>query len=106
LTTIVDNTEANRYEIFTGEERAGLAEYRLNGNEIAIRHSEVDPRFAGRGLASALTRHLLDDARRRGLGVLPYCSFTRDWIARHPDYLDLVPSSMRARFQLGDARPE
>jgi hypothetical protein len=32
--------------------------------------------------------------------VLPYCPFIRGWIARHPDYVDLVPAKRRAAFQL------
>ncbi|HWE89388.1 MAG TPA: GNAT family N-acetyltransferase [Pseudonocardiaceae bacterium] len=105
MTKIIDNAEAHRYEIYEGEiedgaERAGLVEYHLHGNEIAFLHTEVDPKFAGKGLGSALARHVLDDARRAGRAVLPYCPFIRDWIARHPEYVDLVPGSHRERFQL------
>ena len=42
----------------------------------------------------------LDDARRRGLGVLPICPFVQAFIVRHPDYVDLVPTAQRRRFGL------
>lgn len=32
--------------------------------------------------------------------VLPYCPFIRGWIAKHPAYVDMVPESERARFDL------
>jgi hypothetical protein len=99
-TKIIDNAEAHRYEIYDGDERAGLAEYHLHDAEIAFLHTEVDPKFEGRGLGSVLARQMLDDARQAGRAVLPYCPFIRDWIARHPDYVDLVPETHRARFDL------
>jgi predicted GNAT family acetyltransferase len=38
--------------------------------------------------------------RRRGLRVLPFCPFVRSYIARHSEYLDLVPEKQRAAFGL------
>jgi hypothetical protein len=35
--------------------------------------------------------------------VLPFCPFIRDYIRRHPVYLDLVPDGRRAGFQLAPA---
>ncbi|MEU4106879.1 GNAT family N-acetyltransferase [Streptomyces tanashiensis] len=87
-----------------GTETAGFAEYFLSEDEsegeIAFLHTETDPRFAGRGLGGLLARGALDDARARGLHVLPYCPFIRGWIRKHPEYADLVPETRRARFGL------
>ncbi|MFD5436489.1 GNAT family N-acetyltransferase [Kitasatospora sp. NPDC127067] len=47
-----------------------------------------------------LARGALDDARARGLHVLPYCPFIRGWIRKHPEYADLVPEASRARLGL------
>jgi uncharacterized protein len=99
-TKVLDNTDAHRYEIYQGDERAGLLEYHLHGNEIAFLHTEISPPFEGRGLGSALARHVLDEARERGQAVRPYCTFIRDWMLRHPDYIELVPDAQRARFGL------
>ena len=43
---------------------------------------------------------VLDDARSRGLEVLPRCPYIAGWIARHTDYLDLVPAASRSRYKL------
>jgi hypothetical protein len=41
-------------------------------------------------VGGALARHSLDEARRRGLVVMPICPFYQGWIQRHPEYHDLV----------------
>ncbi|MFH9353617.1 GNAT family N-acetyltransferase [Kitasatospora sp. NPDC017646] len=97
---VTDNRDQSRFEVFDGEELAGFAEYHRFGDEIAFIHTEIDPRFGGRGLGGVLARAALDAAREQGLAVLPYCPFIRGWITKHPDYADLVPASHRARFGL------
>ncbi|MFE7795866.1 GNAT family N-acetyltransferase [Streptomyces sp. NPDC057460] len=104
---VVDGPEKSRYVVLAGDdgtETAGFAEYFLSEGEpeteIAFIHTEIDPRFAGRGLGGLLARGALDDARTRGLHVLPYCPFIRGWIRKHPEYTDLVPEPHRARFGL------
>ena len=39
-------------------------------------------------------------ARERGLAVHPDCPFVRGWIAKHPEYVDLVPADEHARYGL------
>ncbi|MBC6461420.1 GNAT family N-acetyltransferase [Actinomadura sp. HBU206391] len=99
---IIDVPDQKRFEVYEGEELAGFLDYRLRGDDIALLHTEVDPRFDGRGIGSRLVREALDASRDTGLGVLPYCPFIRDWISRHADYLDLVPEDRRAEFKLSE----
>jgi predicted GNAT family acetyltransferase len=99
-TRVADNPERSRFEIFADGEQAGFAEYHRYGHELAFIHTEIDPRFEGKGLGGVLARAALDSAREQGLGVLPYCPFIRGWIAKHPEYVDLVPHLQRARFEL------
>jgi predicted GNAT family acetyltransferase len=63
-------------------------------------HTEVLPRFEGRGLAGELTAAVLDQAREEGLDVLPFCPYVKSYIAKHPEYTDLVPAERRAEFEL------
>jgi uncharacterized protein len=88
--TVGDVPEASRYEARLGDEVAGFAEYTLDGDRIVFTHTEVDPAYEGEGVGSELAQAALDDARARGLAVVPRCPFIRGWIARHPDYADLV----------------
>ncbi|WP_329560556.1 GNAT family N-acetyltransferase [Kitasatospora sp. NBC_01266] len=98
--SVMDNPDRSRFEITDDGELAGFAEYFRHENEIAFIHTEIDPAFAGRGLAGTLARAALDSAREQGADVLPYCPFIRGWLGKHPDYVDLVPEAQRARFGL------
>jgi len=100
-TSVVERPDTSRYEIHVdGDGTAGFVTYRRDGDEIALLHTEIDPAYEGKGLGSVLARRVLDAARQQGLAVLPYCPFIRGWIARHPDYAELVPAGQRARFGL------
>ncbi len=99
-TRVADNPAKSRFEIFADGELAGFAEYHRHGEELAFIHTEIDPRFEGKGLGGTLARAALDSARENGFGVLPFCAFIRGWIIKHSDYVDLVPQAHRARFDL------
>jgi predicted GNAT family acetyltransferase len=97
---VVDDREAERFVIEVDGEPAGFAQYRDRGRAISFVHTEIDDRFEGQGLGGRLVSAALDDVRSRGLAVLPFCPFVRGYIARHPEYLDLVPETQRAQFGL------
>jgi predicted GNAT family acetyltransferase len=97
---VTDSSAQNRYEIRVDGELAGVAQYRTRPGRIELVHTEVEDRFEGQGLGSRLVSFALEDARSRGLEVLPFCPFVRGHIQRHPEYVGLVPEGMRARFGL------
>jgi len=97
---VVDVPDRSRFEIQVGGEVAGFTEYRRRPGLIAFIHTLIDPRFEGQGLAAQLVRTALTDAHGERLSVLPFCPFVRSYIARHTEYLDLVPEDMRATFDL------
>jgi uncharacterized protein len=98
--TVADNAERKRYEIEVDGEPAGILQYRLRPELIELVHTEIDEEFEGRGLGSRLISFALDDARRRGLAVLPFCPFVNDYIQRHRQYVDIVPEERRQDFDL------
>jgi len=98
--TVVDNPSSSRFEIRADGEVAGFVEYRRTAAALSLTHTVVEPTFAGRGLGSVLARGALDAARDRHVSVLPFCPFIREYIRRHPAYLDLVRPEQRARFSL------
>ncbi|MFC4944554.1 GNAT family N-acetyltransferase [Pseudonocardia sp. GCM10023141] len=95
-----DNPDESRFEIEVDETPAGFAEYVATPGRITFTHTEIDPGFSGKGLAGVLIRTALDAARDQGLSVLPLCPFVRSFIAKHPEYVELVPAGSRARFEL------
>ena len=88
--TITDAADAERYEAHLDGELAGIIEYVLKHGRIALVHTEVMSDYEGRGVAGSLTRFALDDARRRGLRVVPVCPYVKAYLKRHPEDGDLV----------------
>jgi len=89
--TTVHNPEAHRYEAWCDGELAGFAAYRLTEKLIVFTHTEVDDRFEGRGVGSAIARYALEDVRADGTRqVVPKCPFIRSWIESHPEFASLV----------------
>jgi uncharacterized protein len=97
---VARDAEGERYVVTVDGVVAGLAQYRDRDGLIAFIHTEIDDRFEGRGLGGRLVAFALDDARERGLAVLPFCPFVNGYIERHREYVDLVPESYRAQFGL------
>ncbi|HEY6762947.1 MAG TPA: GNAT family N-acetyltransferase [Baekduia sp.] len=95
---VTDQAERERFEITAGGELAGFTQYRRRPGLIAFVHTEIDPRYEGRGLASTLIGQALDAARAEDLAVLPYCPFVNAYINKHPEYADLVPETYRSQF--------
>ncbi len=86
---IRDNAARSRFEL----EADGVTvfmNYRLAGNVISLDHTETPAAARGRGLASRLTKGVLDEMRSRGLKIVPRCPFVRAYVERHPEYRDLV----------------
>jgi uncharacterized protein len=98
---VYDNPFEGRYEIRLDGRTAGFTVYKSKPNLIAFLHTEIDPSLEGRGLGSRLIGFALEDARERGLDVLPFCPFVNDFIRRHrDDYFELVPERYRLEFGL------
>ena len=88
---VTDNPAENRYEARIDGELAGFAEYHLTKSSIVFTHTETVEEFKGRGVASALAQHALDDVRAKGeRDVVPVCPFIHGWIDDHAEYADLV----------------
>ena len=95
-----DNPGEQRFEVLVDGTVAGFSKYQLFGADYAFTHTEIDERYEGQGLGSALVRGLLDAMRERGVQVLPYCPFVKSYIERHAEYVDLVPEAQREKFEL------
>ena len=88
--TIADVPEKQCFEATLDGALVGRADYILAADSIIFTHTEVDPHFKARGVAAALVRGSLDDARRRGLTLIPVSSIYQGWIQRHPKDQDLL----------------
>jgi predicted GNAT family acetyltransferase len=105
---MTDQTEAvdvwnaedrDRYEVLIDGELAGFAQYIRKGGRYVFVHTEIDPRFEGRGLGSILAQRALDDVRAQGAPVVPLCPFIAGYLEKHPEYDDLVDHALLQRFE-------
>lgn len=87
---IVDEAPRARYELRLGDALLGAAHYRSEPGVLVLEHVWVEPTFERLGLGSRLVEHALEDARARGLAVVPACAFAAWYVRRHPEHADLV----------------
>src|SRR4051794_35482579 len=87
--SVRDNAALHRFELDADDELA-LAYYRLAPGVMTSTHPEAPPHLQGRGIASELIRGALQAARMRGLKVVPRCSFVSVYLAKHPEFSDLI----------------
>lgn len=86
------NTAHHRFELDVDGHTA-LAFYRLAPGVITFTHTEVPKALSGRGVGSTLARGALEAARAQGLKVVVECPFVAAYIAKHPEYGDLLLSA-------------
>jgi len=87
---ISDNADERRYEARLDGTLAGWVDYGRVATRLVALHTEVLPEFGGRGIASALVRRVLDDARAAGQTITPRCPFFVAHFERHPEDADLI----------------
>ena len=65
-------------------------EYTLAGNVLELKHTEVPDALRGHGLASELSHGAFEYARENNLRVDVVCPSSAAYLAKHPEYNDLV----------------
>ena len=86
---IRDNKAEGRFEIEANGDLA-VAYYRREPGVMIFTHTETPYPLQGQGIASRLVRGALEAARAEGLKVVPRCSFVSAYMARHPEFNDLL----------------
>ncbi len=89
---VENNVEQSQYELIVDGQIAGVAEYRIEGDQIVFPHTEIAAARRGNGLGALLVRGALDDVRGSGRTVVPTCWFVAAFIEEHQEYADLLAS--------------
>jgi hypothetical protein len=82
---------SGRFEIERDGQVAYL-EYTLTDKVLGLIHSEVPEKMRGLGIGAALAESALQWARENHRRVDVVCPLVLDYIAKHPEYADLVLS--------------
>ena len=91
---IRDNAEMKRYELSVDGETA-VVTYNLSPPNLMITETLVPQALEGRGIASRLALHVIEDARSRQLLILPVCPFFSAYFQKHPEHADVVHPTYR-----------
>ena len=84
-----NNAAERRFEL-DADGHTAFAYYTIAGDVITFRHTEVPPALEGHGIGSRLVRGALAFARAQGLKVVPQCPFVSVYMAKHPEFNDLL----------------
>jgi uncharacterized protein len=87
--TVRNNPALHRFELGANG-HAAVAYYQLSPGVITFTHTEVPPELSGHGIGSELVRGALEAARAQGLKVVAKCPFVAAFMAKHPEFNDLL----------------
>jgi predicted GNAT family acetyltransferase len=99
---IRDNRENHRFEAEV-EGHLAIVDYNLSDRRIVVAHTEVPKPIEGRGIASALYRAVLAQAREEGRLVVPVCPVFALYVKRHAEAHDVLDPSFRRSLGLPEA---
>lgn len=88
-TEVRNDEDRSCYELLLDGEVIGVADYRLDGSQVVIPHTEIRPDLRGQGFGDELVRGALEHVRRTGRTVVPRCWFVREFLELHPEFADL-----------------
>jgi len=90
MSNTVHNDTANHRFTLDVDGHIAFTQYRLSPGVITFVHTEVPKELGGRGIGSALARGALEQVRALGLKVVARCPFIAGFIAKNPEFNDLL----------------
>lgn len=82
MSDVTDNKTQSRYELQAGDHLA-VADYRLEGQKLAITHVFVPPELRGGGVAAKLMAGVVEDAKAQKLEIIPICGYAAAYMKRN-----------------------
>jgi predicted GNAT family acetyltransferase len=79
-----------RYELMLGRERVGYIQYRDDHGTRVFLHTEIEPDYAGHGLATQLIEWALADVRESGLRIRSQCPTVSNFLERNSEFDDIL----------------
>lgn len=88
--TTTVTAEDGRFTIGVDGHTVGLAEYADRDGQRIFTHTEVEPDYEGRGLATILVGEALAQTRDAGLRIVPVCRLVANFVDKHDEYAEVV----------------
>jgi len=93
ITIRLEDGETKGRWVATVEGVAGEGEMtfsRMSPRSIIVDHTGVPDAMAGMGVAKALYRNLVAEAREKGFKFVPLCPYVKAQLEKHPEDRDVV----------------
>lgn len=84
------NVEKDRFEVLVSNNIIGVIDYHKEQNVIIVTHTGVMNEYEGQGIAAQLTKALLAYVAANDLKIVAQCSYTKNYIEKHPEYQKLL----------------
>ncbi len=79
------------YFIEENNEKVAEMTYSVAGTDrIIIDHTEVSDALRGTGVGEQLVRRAVDDARSKGISIVPLCPFARSVFSKNEELRDVL----------------
>ena len=73
------------------DSRAGMMTYSIAGPElIIIDHTEVEPKFNGKGVGKQMLYKIVEMAREKNIKIIPLCPFAAKMFKKLDDIKDVL----------------
>jgi predicted GNAT family acetyltransferase len=87
---IANDAERGRWIASLGPEAIAELQYRFVGGRVVLLTTWVDPAYRHNQVATELIARVLDEIRESGKKITIICPVVGEFIARRPQYLDLI----------------
>jgi predicted GNAT family acetyltransferase len=87
---VVNDAERGRWFASIGPEAIAELPYRFVGGRVVLLTTWVDPAYRHHRVASELIARVLNEIRETGKKITVICPVVGEFIARNPQYLDLI----------------
>lgn len=87
---VINDVEHGRWVATLGAEGIAELTYRFVGGRVVLLSTWVDHAYRNQRVATELVGRVLDDVRDSGKKITIICPVVGEFIARNPEYLDLI----------------
>ena len=87
---VINDAERGRWIATLGADAIAELSYRFVGGRVVLLTTWVDPAARHNGVAKELITRVLNEVRESGKKITVICPVVGEFIARHPEYLDLI----------------
>lgn len=87
---LIVNEPQKQFEFRLENGAIAFVEFVTEGNKIYLTHTEVPKSYEGKGIGSELVKQALGHIKKKGLVLVPLCSFTAWYVNNHDQWHSIL----------------